>query len=76
MIDYTQVIGGFDIWQIVKWIYVLAFFVYFLFSVIVWRQIDLMVKTLNGSLQLPMRVLGVVLVLLSGAVLGVGLMVL
>lgn len=68
--------NGVDVWGIVKWFYVLAFVVYFVFALIVWRQIDLMIKTLNGSLQLPIRLAGVGLVLFSGVVMVMALMIL
>lgn len=76
--EFTEIAinAGIDIWQVVKWFYVLAFVVYFVFAIIVWRQIDLMVKTLNGSLYLPIKLLGIGLVLLSGGVMALALMVL
>ncbi len=47
-----------DIWQIVKWFYLLAFAVYLAFTLVVLRQIEVMIRTLDGNLQLPLRVIG------------------
>ena len=54
-----------QIWILAKWFYLAAFGVYLIFSVIVWRQIVLMVRTLNGVLEMPLKVMG--LGLMAGA---------
>ena len=46
------------IWLAAKALYLLAFTLYFIFSLIVWKQINLMARTLNGSADLPLRLIG------------------
>lgn len=68
--------AGIDIWSVVRWFYFLAFGIYFIFSLIVWRQVQLMSNTLNGVLRLPIQLVGVGLVLVSAVALAIALMVL
>lgn len=65
-----------DLWMIVKWFYVAGFGLYLLFSLIVWRQIQLMSKTLNGTLYIPIKLIGTGLVVTAGIVLILSVMVL
>lgn len=74
-VDFAKT-NGVDIWEIAKWFYVLGFVVYFVFSIIAWRQIDLMSKSLNGSLQIPIKLIGMCLVLLSGVAMVMSVMIL
>ncbi len=48
-----------------KVMFTAAFLLYFLFSIVVWSQIRTMVATLNGQLDLPLKMLGVVFMLLA-----------
>ena len=57
-----------QIWILAKWFYLAAFGVYLIFSVIVWRQIVLMARTLNGVLEVSLKVMG--LGLMAGAAVG------
>ncbi len=54
-----------DVWEIAKWFYVGGFGLYLLFSLVVWRQIQLMSKTLNGTLQTPIKAIGSGLVVMA-----------
>lgn len=67
---------GVDIWGMVKWLFVLAFLVYLMFALIAWRQIELMIKTLDGSLALPIRALGIGLTVIAGVSLILALVIL
>lgn len=57
------------VWQVLKWAYVLAFGLYFIFSVVVFRQVQLMNRTLNGVLELPLRIVSLGFMVISGVVL-------
>lgn len=46
-----------SIWLVAKAFYLLAFTLYFIFTLIVWKQISLMAKTLSGS-KLPLQLIG------------------
>lgn len=71
-----SIINDLDIWGIVKWLYVAGFGLYLLFSLIVWRQIQLMSKTLNGTLHIPIKLIGTGLVVTALLVLALSVMVL
>lgn len=64
------------IWEVLKWGYVLAFGLYFVFAIIAYRQVELMNRTLNGALELSFRVATMILVVVSGAVLIMSVLVL
>ena len=67
--DLGEIIGETgQIWMLVKWFYLVAFGVYLIFSVVVWRQIVLMARTLNGVLEVPLKMVG--LGLMVGAAVG------
>ena len=61
------------IWQVLKWVYVLAFGLYGVFALLVWRQVHLMIRTLKGVLVLPLKIMGggMVVVALVGLVLAI-----
>lgn len=67
---------GIDLWAIVKWFVVFAFVTYFVFTLVVMRQIELMVRTLSGALNVPIRVVGWFLVAAGGMALLASMMVL
>lgn len=47
------------IWHAVKLMFSLVFLLYILFSVVVMKQISLMTETLNGQLELPLKLIGI-----------------
>ena len=55
----------FDIWLIAKIGYLIFFLLYVVFALIVNRQIGLMTNTLNGSMNLSFKTLGLLHLLLS-----------
>lgn len=64
------------VWEVLKWGYVLAFGLYFVFAIIAYRQVELMNRTLNGSMELSFKIAAMVLVAVSGAVLVMSVLVL
>jgi hypothetical protein len=60
----------------VKIIYLIVLGLYVLFAVIVKRQIQLMITTLDGTLNLPLKTLGWTFLLLSIFVFFLGLLIL
>jgi hypothetical protein len=44
---------SFEVWPIVKWFFVFAFFLYVIFSLVVIRQVSLMNKTLDAHFEKP-----------------------
>ncbi len=48
-----------------KIMFVVAFLLYFLFSIVVWSQIRTMVATLNGQLDLPLKTFGFLFMLFA-----------
>lgn len=58
MSTIEQFITDFHIWGIVKSFYLLAIGVYIMFAILVVRQIYLMVSTLKGRWNLPLKTLG------------------
>ncbi len=59
MIEIGELVGKNEmLWLLIKGFYLLAFGVYLIFSVIVWRQINLMAKTLKGTMVWPLKMLG------------------
>jgi len=53
-------IANINIWAIVKWFYILAFALYVIFAAIILKQTSIMSKTLNGSMNLPLKTIGYV----------------
>ena len=64
------------VWEVLKWGYVLAFGLYFVFAIIAYRQVELMNRTLNGSMELSFKIAAMILVVVSGAVLVMSVLVL
>lgn len=48
---------GVTVWVAVKWLMVLGLGLYNMFAVVVIRQVQLMSQTVNGGLELPLKVL-------------------
>lgn len=48
-------ITGEQIWWVVKLFYLLGLVMYMIFAVVLVRQVGLMSKTLNGSIELPIK---------------------
>ena len=46
-----------DPWILLKLLFLVAFLIYVAFAVIVVRQVKLMIQTLNGVLNLPLRMI-------------------
>lgn len=44
-------------WILLKILFLVAFLIYVAFAVIVVRQVNLMIKTLNGVLNLPLKMI-------------------
>jgi hypothetical protein len=66
----------FNIWLGVKICVLLALGLYILFAFVVVRQADLMSKTLNGALNLPIKIIAWLLLFLTLAVFILALVVL
>jgi hypothetical protein len=47
-------------WIIFKILYLLGFLLYIAFAVIVVRQVNLMIQTLNGVLRLPLKIVALI----------------
>lgn len=69
-------LSDFNYWEVIKWFYVIGFGLYLLFSLVVWRQIQLMGKTLNGSMHLPIKLIGTAIVAVAGVALVLALVIL
>ncbi len=67
---------GINVWGIVKWLYVVAFVLCLLFTVVVTRQIQLMSRTLESSIGPLIRGLGPLMMLVAGVGLVVSLILL
>lgn len=65
-----------DVWGIVKWFFILAFGIYLAFTLVVLRQIEVMIRTLNGNIELPLRLIGWFLVAMAVVALVVAFLVL
>lgn len=65
LISYLQA-NGIDIWGIVKWPFVLAFVLALVFALVVVRQVQLMAKTLDGTMSPFIHLIGWGLVLVAG----------
>ena len=55
-------------WVLVKILFLIGFFIYICFALIVVRQVDFMIRTLNGLLDLPLRLLARVNLVLALAI--------
>lgn len=56
--DITPLFTQSSLLLLLKIMFLVAFLLYFLFSVVVWSQIRTMVATLNGQLDLPLKTFG------------------
>jgi hypothetical protein len=72
----TNPITDFNIWLPVGIFYLIALFIYFLFSFIIIRQIHLMTQTLNGSMDSYIKTIGYLNLAFSIIIFIVGLIVL
>jgi hypothetical protein len=63
--DITPLFSQNSVLLILKLMFGAAFFLYFLFSVVVWSQIRTMVGTLNGQLDLPLKAFGLLFMIFS-----------
>ncbi len=59
MSNINQIINV-EIWQYVKYFYLLFIFIYVVFAAIIIRQIQLMVSTLNGTLDFPFKTISII----------------
>jgi hypothetical protein len=64
------------IWFGVKIVYLIVLGLYVIFAIILNRQIVLMIQTLDGTLNLPIKILGWVFLLLTIFVFFLGLLIL
>lgn len=64
------------VWVLLKILFLLGAFLYILFAVIMMRQVRMMIETLHGGMQLPIRVLAVMHLLLAIGVFLLALIVL
>lgn len=63
--DITPLFSQNSVLLLLKLMFGAAFFLYFLFSVVVWSQIRTMVSTLNGQLDLPLKAFGLLFMVFS-----------
>lgn len=63
--DITPLFTQGSLLLVLKSMFVVAFLLYFLFSIVVWSQIRTMVATLNGQLDLPLKTFGFLFMLLA-----------
>lgn len=57
---------SFDFWLVVKIMFILAYLVYFLFALVVFRQMQLMAKTLEDAFSPVIGLVGYLLIFLAG----------
>lgn len=58
--DWVNVLLSISIWNIAKVFVSFTLILYVLFALLVVKQIFLMTETLNGQLELPLKVVGLV----------------
>lgn len=63
--DITMLFSLTTVLLVLKIMFITAFLLYFLFSIIVWSQIRTMVATLNGQLDLPLKTFGILYIIFS-----------
>lgn len=68
--------AGVDVWLLGKMGVLLFLFLYFLFSLVVMKQIRIMSKTIKGVMEKEMMLVAKILVGLAGAVFLLGLVIL
>jgi hypothetical protein len=50
---------GFDIWALVKFLFLFAIAIYIIFAIVVVRQVGLMTKTLEVGFEIPIKLIGI-----------------
>ena len=70
------ILPGVTIWIVAKWLMVAALGLYLVFAVVVIRQVQLMSRTLNGALELPIKLIGYVHLAIAVGVLVMALVIL
>ncbi len=55
--NFIQTIFSLNPWLLAKILVCFGLFVYLFFALLVVRQVDLMAKTLNGALNLPLKLI-------------------
>ena len=70
------IINDFSIWLIVKIFAIIAFVLYLLFSIIVVKQVSLMVETLTVPFEKPIKLIALAHLLLAAFVLILAIVVL
>lgn len=53
------------VWTLLKWVYVFVFGLYIIFALVVYSQIKQMVTTLKGQLDGPIKLVGMIHLLVS-----------
>ena len=76
--DFVNIINQIisDPWVLVKILFLIGFFIYVAFALIVVRQVKLMSQTLNGFLDLPLRMMSWIHFLVAMAVFVLALVIL
>lgn len=54
-----QIIAPTSIWFVVKIFFVIGLLVYFIFSLVIVRQIEIMTQTVKLEFELPIKILGI-----------------
>lgn len=55
--NLIQLIANFSPWLFAKALVCFGLFIYLFFAILIIRQVDLMAKTLNGALNLPLKMI-------------------
>ncbi len=50
---------GFDVWLIVRFLFLFAIAIYIIFAIVVVRQVGLMTKTLEVGFEIPIKLIGI-----------------
>ena len=58
--EFLQSLVTLDVWEVVKVLILFGLGLYLVFALVVIRQVQLMSKSLNGSLDLPLRLMALV----------------
>lgn len=65
--DFFQFLFSVSIWDVAKILVIFALFLYVIFAVVVVRQVNMMIDTLGGQLEIPIRIIAAIH--LTGAIL-------
>lgn len=65
-----------SVWLVLKMMFVVAFFLYFLFAAVVITQVNSMTKALNGAIDLPLRLIAWLHLFVAGGALLLAIMIL